>query len=320
MCKCFCGLSVMFLVSILIGSSADQPADAKKAPALLKAPFSEKEAKEAQEAWAKHLGRKVVEVVDLGGGVSMGLVLIPPGTFAMGSPKGEKDREEHELQHDVTLTKPFYLAKYPVTQEQYERIAGKSPSYFRTDGKFKDRVANLDTKQFPVEAVSWDDADGFCQTAAKKVTWGKLMLPTEAQWEYACRAGTETPFYFGDVLDGDQANCDGNYPYGTTTKGPCLKRTCKVGGDPDKEYKPNNFGLYDMHGNVWQWCLDYYGPYDGLKKEDPVQLDKDTQKRRVLRGGSWGNSGRNCRAANRYGNAADDRYSSVGFRVAVILD
>jgi formylglycine-generating enzyme required for sulfatase activity len=147
------------------------------------------------------------------------------------------------------------------------------------------------------------------------------MLASEAQWEYACRAGTATPFYFGDVLDGSQANCNGDlFPYGTETKGPDLGRTCPVGGDKGKEYKPNQFGLYDMHGNVNQWCLDYYGPYEGLKNEDPVQLDKGTQNRRVLRGGSWGSGGWQCRAAYRGSLDPGGPYVIVGIRVCVLLD
>ncbi len=208
-----------------------------------------------------------------------------------------------------------------MTQEQYEKVIGNNPSWFKSEGGGKDKVEKLDTAEFPVETVTWADADGFCQALGKKVKWGKLSrLPWEAEWEYACRAGTETPFWFGDVCNGKQANCDGNYPYGTETRGRYLGRTCQVGGDKEKRYKANAFGLYDMHGNVCQWCLDYYGSYDGLNNEDPVQLNKGTENRRVLRGGSWSNYGGFCRAAYRL--KYDPAYigSNVGFRVCVRLN
>jgi formylglycine-generating enzyme required for sulfatase activity len=235
-------------VSVLVPVKHFDDSD-KKTPPLLKAPFTEKEAKEAQATWAKHLGRKPVEVVDLGGGVMLELVLIPPGTFEMGSPKNEKKRNpaeedfDAEKQHTVTIAKPFYLANYPVTQEQYEKVVGRNPSWFSKEGGGKDKVQNLDTARFPVETVSCKEAEAFCDKAKNKAPWGKVMLPSEAQWEYACRAGTETSFCFGDVLDGNQANCNGNYPYGTETSGPSLGRSCPVGGDKGKEYKPNQFGL-----------------------------------------------------------------------------
>ena len=141
--------------------------------------------------------------VDLGGDVIMEFVLIPKGKFMMGSPKDEKDRENDEMQHEVEITKPFYLAKYPVTQEQYQAITGKNPSWFCKDGK-EDGVKDLDTKQFPVETVSWDDAQTFCKKLGENDKQKRqFRLPTEAEWEYACRAGTTTPFSFGAELNGN---------------------------------------------------------------------------------------------------------------------
>jgi formylglycine-generating enzyme required for sulfatase activity len=271
-------------------------------PARLTAPFSQKDAKEAQTAWAKYLGREVEEEIDLGGGVILELVLIPPGTFTMGSPDGEKEHSADEVAHTVAITRPFYLGKYTVTQQQYEKIVGKNPSSVKVD----------DPSQFPVETVSWDDAETFC----KKVTWGKstLALPREAEWEYACRAGTQTPFHFGEENNGNECNCNGNYPFGTENKGPRLGQTREV-----RAYAANGFGLYQMHGNVDQWCADYYGPYWGMSEKDPVQL-KSRDTRRVLRGGSWYDNSRYCRAAHRYAYDPSFLSGGVGFRVCARLN
>jgi formylglycine-generating enzyme required for sulfatase activity len=288
-------------------------AKAKQRPPPAKAPFSEATAKELQRAWATYLGKPVEEEVDLGGGATMRFVLIPPGTFTMGSPKEEKGRCNDEEADEVTITKPFYLGKYPVTQEQYERLTGKNPSYFAATGDGKAKVEGLDTKPFPVEQVSWEDATAFCRKLAER-TGHKARLPSEAEWEYACRAGTTTPFHFGKALNGTQANCNGNYPYGRTEKGPYLAKTCPV-----KSYDPNAFGLYGMHGNVWQWCQDWYAESCAdLKGMDPLRVDKGSSSGRVLRGGSWFNYARHCRAASRDWHAPAYRNDDVGFRVALL--
>jgi formylglycine-generating enzyme required for sulfatase activity len=303
-------------------------ADDKKAtPPLLKAPFTEKEAKEAREAWAKYLGRKVEEEVDLGDGVKLVLVLIPPGSFTMGSPKEEEGPFPNDAPHPVTITKPFYIGKYAVTQEQYTKVAGSNPSFYQPRGRGSDSVRGLDTTQFPVESVTWDDAKAFCDNA-KKPAWGRWSLPSDAQWEYACRAGTETPFHFGKELNGNQANCNGGVPYGTKTEGPNLRRPCAV-----RSYKANGFGLYQMHGNVEQWCADYYDDnyYVISPVNDPFNDKKGDNMKcapyladfgpcHVIRGGSWLAWAEHCRAAFRYGNPASDCRNSVGFRVAVRLD
>jgi formylglycine-generating enzyme required for sulfatase activity len=270
--------------------------------------------------------------IDLGDGVEMELVLLNAkgnAAFLMGSPPDEKERNpweknfDAEKQHKVTLAKPFYLAKYPVTQEQYEKLTGKYPSYFSISGGGKE-VQGMDTSRFPVDTVSWDDAKAFCEKlmdkhgeqmpAVLRQQKYRFALPTEAQWEYACRAGTTTPFYFGSELNGKSANCNGNYPYGTTDKGPYKGRTTKVG-----EYGENKFGLCDMHGNVCQWCEDYYGPYD-LPAKDPLRSVKYSEERRVMRGGSWLNHAWFCPAACRHYGAPGGRRDDVGFRVAFRLD
>jgi uncharacterized protein (TIGR02996 family) len=243
--------------------------------------------------------------------VGMEMVLIPAGRFLMGSKTREKGRVDDEKRHEVELTQPFYMAAHAVTQEQYEAVMGTNPSWFSRTAGDKDKVQGLDTRKFPVEKVSWEDAVEFCRKVSQK-TGKQVQLPTEAQWEYACRAGTKTAFHFGDTLNGKEANCNGNFPYGTRTKGPYLERTCEVGS-----YRPNAFGLYDMHGNVWEWCQDRYEEkyYENSPWQDPQGGQNGTV--RVLRGGSWGNSPQGCRSAVRVRNTPVVRSYCVGFRVSV---
>jgi formylglycine-generating enzyme required for sulfatase activity len=250
----------------------------------------------------KRSGRRRVLTVDVGGGQTMEFVRIPKGTFTMGSPAGEKGQGDDEARHDVEVARDFYLGKYEVTQGQYRAVAGASPSRFDGDRR-------------PVERVSWDDAAAFCEALGKKLGRA-VVLPSEAQWEYACRAGTATPFHFGSKLNGDLANCDGNNPYGTEEKGAYRKVTAEVGS-----YPANPWGLYDLHGNVWEWCRDYYGPYGKVAGgKDPVQLTKQSENSRVLRGSSWNDYAGHCRAANRFRSAPDSRNDVIGFRVCLPLD
>jgi len=274
----------------------------EKEPARLKAPFDQATAEKSRKEWAAWLKVPETRSLDLGGGAKMEFVLIPPGMFLMGSPEGEKDRGDNETLHEVTLTKAFYLALTETTQKQYAAVivgdAG-NPSHFQGD-------------DLPVEMVSWDAAKAFCGKLSK----GGLMvdLPTEAQWEYACRAGTVTPFHFGGVLKGDLANCNGTFPYGTDTKGPYLKKTTPVG---TKEYPANAFGLRDMHGNVAEWCRDAYrSDYETSTNDNP---SNDQGDRRVLRGGSWNVSSWDCRAACRYYYSPAYRLNYVGFRCVLLL-
>jgi formylglycine-generating enzyme required for sulfatase activity len=247
-------------------------------------------------------------------------VLIPAGKFKMGAPEGENQAQADEKpQHEVEISKDFYLGQFEVTQAQYQRIMGTNPSYFSVTGGGKASVAGMDTRDFPVENVSWEDAREFCKRLSElpeeKAKGRKYDLPTEAEWEYACRAGTQTPFHFGSPLNGKEANCDGIYPYGTGQKGPSLQRTCKVGS-----YSENAFGLCDMHGNVWEWCQDRYDSkyYGSGSNKDPQGPDGGDS--RVLRGGSWGNGARDCRAAYRFRVGPAYRSNDVGFRVRLRLD
>ena len=234
--------------------------------------------------------------LDLGGGLQLELILIQAGTFLMGSPASEAERSSDETQHEVTLTQPFYLGKYPVMQAQWRAVMGNNPSHFRGD--------NL-----PVEMVSWEDAQSFCQKVRQK-TGQAFCLPTEAQWEFACRAGTSTPFHFGRILNSTQANCAGNHPYGTTQKGPYLEKTSPVGS-----YPANAWGLHDMHGNVWEWCQDRYGDYRRQSVIDP--RGPEVASSCVNRGGCWGSEAANCRSASRGRDVSSRRFNWNGFRLAL---
>ena len=241
------------------------------------------------------------------------LVIIPSGSFMMGSPENEKNRYKDESPQRLLVTiKSFLMGKYPVTQAQWKVVAAlpqvnreldQDPSYF----KGSDR---------PVEQVSWYDAVEFCARLSVS-TDSEYRLPTEAEWEYACRAGTTTPFYFGETITTDLANYNGKYTYANEAKGEYRKQTTEVGNFP-----PNGFGLYDMHGNVWEWCLDdWHDSYEGAPtdgsawiNEEQNDNEKDSQYH-VVRGGSWFNNPQDCRSACRNYNGPDHRLNIFGFRV-----
>lgn len=237
--------------------------------------------------------------VELPGGVLLELQYIPAGTFMMGSPETEEGHSDDETQHEVTISKPFAIGKYPVTQAQWQAVMGNNPSQFQGE-------------RLPVERVSWDDAMSFCEKAQQKTGQG-FRLPTEAQWEYACRAGTTTPFHYGSKLNGTQANCDGNDPYGTTTQGPYLEKTSPVGS-----YPANRWGLHDMHGNVDEWCSDSYGVWPNYSDlyHEGYQPGID----RVRRGGSWFDFATECRAASRIWSRPDHGSELIGFRILKCMD
>jgi formylglycine-generating enzyme required for sulfatase activity len=254
--------------------------------------------------------------------IGMRLVRIPPGQFKMGSPGSENRRNKDEGQREVEITNAFYLGIYEVTQEQFERVMGFNPSYFSATAKGrkgtayedwskpgggKDKVKGLpNLGEFPAENVSWDEAVEFCKKLsalpAEQSAGRSYGLPSEAEWEYACRAQASSyeVFHFGNSLSSKQANFRGAMPYGAAATGPWLERTCRVGS-----YQPNAFGLFDMHGNVWEWCSDQY-VYEG---DDGF---------RVRRGGSWGEGGEQCRSAIRLRRAPDDHRWNLGFRAALV--
>jgi uncharacterized protein (TIGR02996 family) len=231
--------------------------------------------------------------------VELTLAWIPPGTFRMGSPTGEAQRGKDERRHRVLLTRGFYLGIHAVTQAQWQAVMGDNPSHFKGEDR-------------PVEQVSWDDCQAFCAKLSQMTDKG-FCLPTEAEWEYACRAGTTTPFSFGETIGTEQANYDGNYPYGRGRKGDYRQQTTPVGSFP-----ANAWGLFDMHGNVFEWCQDWYGSYSKRHIKDPQSGNNGGA--RVLRGGSWIGSAGNCRAAYRGGYAPAARSNSCGVRVCFRLD
>ncbi|BAY22472.1 hypothetical protein NIES2100_22350 [Calothrix sp. NIES-2100] len=237
---------------------------------------------------------------NLGNGVTLEMVQIPGGTFTMGSPAGEAQRDSDESpQHQVTVP-GFFMGKYPVTQAQYQAIIGNNPSSFKGESK-------------PVENVSWDDAVEFCQKLSQK-TKRTYRLPSEAEWEYACRAGTITPFYFGETITTDLVNYNGNYPYASAPKGEYRQQTTDVG-----KFPPNSFGLYDMHGNIWERCLDkYHNNYEGAPTDGSAWLSGNDNDYQMLRGGSWFDLARGCRSADRYYVTRAYRHLNVGFRVVAV--
>ncbi|HEX4071600.1 MAG TPA: SUMF1/EgtB/PvdO family nonheme iron enzyme, partial [Planctomycetaceae bacterium] len=315
-------------------------------------------AKNDQTKWAERLKTPVISTNSLG----MKLALIPPGEFAMGSPNSEKGRwRSREEQHHVRVTKPFYLGIYEVTQSEFEQVMGRNPSKFSNGGGQAEAATGVDTSRNPVEQVSWYDTVEFCNKLSEKEgrrpyyriadverdaeVWikaanvtieggGGYRLPTEAQWEYACRAGTTTPFSFGTANNGTECNCNGGLPYGTEGRGPALGRAVPVGS-----YRPNAFRLYDMHGNVWEMCWDIFDAayYKHSPESDPVGpsrppkvIGKKSKTKdmpasdpagpsaapsRVVKGGCWLDPAY-CRAALRSTTAPERRNDHTGFRIA----
>ncbi|MBD1940005.1 bifunctional serine/threonine-protein kinase/formylglycine-generating enzyme family protein [Microcoleus sp. FACHB-68] len=260
-----------------------------------------------------------VFVENLSNNVILETVAIPGGKFLMGSPATEQERESSESPQHSVMLQPFFLGKYPVTQVQWQAVMGNNPAHFRGNNR-------------PVENVSWNDAIAFCQKLSKK-TGRNYRLPSEAEWEYACRAGTTTPFYFGKTITSDLANYNSDYIYASAPKGVNRRETTDAGSFP-----PNAFGLYDMHGNVWEWCQDVWhenyngAPSDGSAWESggdiihfygseegaSSPLSKKHGYGRMQRGGSWYFNPRNCRSANRSRNVPDYWSYYIGFRVVLV--
>ena len=252
-------------------------------------------AAETKEAGGKAKSPPKELTVDLGKGVKLEMVLIPAGEFLMGSPDSDKVADSDEKpQHRVRITKPFYLGKYLVTQQQWEAVMGSNPSEFKGPKN-------------PVEEVSWDDCQQYLDKLNKRQgnPASKFVLPTEAQWEYACRAGSKTRYCFGD----DEKQL-GEYAWYGANSG---DKTHPVG-----EKKPNAWGLYDMHGNVWEWCQDWYdgGYYAKSPTDDPT--GPATGSDRVDRGGSWFNPAWGCRSAGRNGYGPGFRDYFLGLRVSLV--
>lgn len=227
------------------------------------------------------------------------MVSITGGTFTMGSPASEVDRVSDETQHQVTLSS-FYMSKYQVTFVQYDAFCSAT-------GRSKPNDGGWGRGNRPVINVTWHDATAYCQWLSQQ-TGKTYRLPSEAEWEYACRAGTTSPFNTGNCLSTNQANYDGSYPYSTCSYGEYRQQTLPVGS-----FSPNAWGLYDMHGNVWEWCSDWYGVYPSYAQTNPTGPSSGSY--RVSRGGSWLINSLYCRSANRDYYSPDYSYSTLGFRV-----
>ncbi len=229
--------------------------------------------------------------------VVMTFAWCPAGSFRMG---GTVHNDEQPI-HKVTLTKGFYMGIYPVTQAQWKAVMGTDPSHFKGANR-------------PVESVTWHECSEFCTKVSGRLT-GRVTvrLPSEAEWEYACRAGTTTEYHFGNVINTDLANYDGNYSFNDSPKGKCRKETTDVGSFP-----ANSWGLYDVHGNVWEWCRDAKRTYTAADHTDADEQSSDYNY--VLRGGSWRYSPGHCRAAYRSKNAPAYCGCNCGFRVCFRLD
>ncbi|MBO3457297.1 formylglycine-generating enzyme family protein [Aetokthonos hydrillicola Thurmond2011] len=256
---------------------------------------------------------------DLGNGIELEMVLIPGGSFIMGAPETEEGSSDDERpQHKVTVS-TFFMGRYPITQAQWKTVAAldkvnrdlnPDPSRFKGDNR-------------PVECVSWYDAVEFCQRLSNKHPKRQYRLPSESEWEYACRAGSTTPFHFGDTISTDVANYCGtddkenkwSGSYGRGSKGIYRQETTEVGSFD----AANGFGLYDMHGNVWEWCADHWHDnYEGAPTDGSAWVDEnenDNRSRRLLRGGSWISLPEVCRSASRSFCYPVDDYLYVGFRV-----
>jgi len=235
--------------------------------------------------------------------IGIEMVWIPPGKFLMGSTNGSNVDGHHDEQpvHQVTINYSFYMGKCEVTQAQWQSVMKNNPSDFE------------DCANCPVEQVSWEDAQGFIRTLNLMNDGYIYRLPTEAEWEYACRAATTTDFSFGSSLGSTQANIDGQYPYGGAPKGVYRSKTTPVGS-----FQPNAFGLFDMHGNVLEWCEDlYHDSYDDAPSDGSAWLSGE-QTERVLRGGSWDAYAFISRSAARFHKGGDKHNFSTGFRVVAV--
>ena len=247
--------------------------------------------------------------------IGMKLAAVTEGQFVMGSADSHTNANKDEIpQHQVTITKPFYMGVYEVTQAQYQQVMGANPSYFSSEGKGKAEVVGLATGRFPVERVKGNEAIDFCKKLSElpeEIAAGRVYrLPTEAEWEYACSAGTTTAFHCGDRLSSFEANFNGNLPTTGADKGPFFGRSTTVGS-----YRPNALGLYDMHGNVSEWCSDHYDAdyYNSAPPEDPP--GPGSGPGRVHRGGSWSSDAASSRSAYRDHVIDPYGYRTRGFRV-----
>ena len=309
LCQVILGMMLIPLATFTASSLA-QPGEAKAAPEAGAAkpiptwsqwPFDAAEAARRRKSTAEALKIEPAIDLDCGNGVKLKLVLIPAGQFMMGSPQAEKDRKDDEgPQRRVTLSRPFYMAVCEITQAQFEAIEKRQP--------WKGKVWTREAPEHPASNITWNDATALCAALAKK-TGREIRLPTEAEWEYACRAGSSTRFGYGDD-PGERQIGDYGWTSGNVTgKDQFYSR-------PVGRKKPNAFGLHDMHGNVYEWCQDrYQRSYEKLPATDPVGPAEGTQ--RVLRGGCWNYKTKLMRSAARFSDSPTNAIVTYGFRVVL---
>jgi formylglycine-generating enzyme required for sulfatase activity len=285
-------------------------------PPILVSPFTAAEARASQQAWAAYLGKQVNLSISLNERLKMQLVLIPPGEFFMGIfSKHEDSLNGTTPQHRVRITNPFYLGVYEVTQVEWESVMGKQPSQYHVDGEKKEAVANLNTSRFPVDNISWEDAVEFCRKLSDRdrLIGRSYRIPTEAEWEYSCRAGTTTYYHLGEKLDGYMANINGVDGFRPEQRH--LNRPTDVGS-----YSANAFGLYDMHGNAHEWCEDWFSVdfYKISPVNDPI--NKKPGIYRVLRGGCWSwVFASSCGSGSRFSWKPTKKMDTAGFRIVCIM-
>jgi eukaryotic-like serine/threonine-protein kinase len=259
---------------------------------------------QGKETVSRRSGQFLTE--DLGKGLGLVMVEIPDSQFLIGSPDTElKRRSDESPQHTVAIAR-FLISKYAIDQTKWQAIAALP----KIERDLPTNPSKFKGAELPVENISWLEAIEFCARLSKD-SGRTYRLPTEAEWEYACRAGTSTPFHFGETISTSLANYYGDYTYGTGRKGEFRRGTVDVA-----MFKANSFGLHQMHGNVWEWCADYWHPnYQGAPSDSSAWLADGNNTQRILRGGSWGNSPSECRSASRFKAVVDYRGHDVGFRV-----
>ena len=252
---------------------------------------------------------------------SLTMLWIPPGRFWMGSPEDEPERRSGEGPQHLVQLQGFFLSQTPITQSQWCQVAQWRPT--KGEGSWNQKLnpnpSQFEGDQRPVDSVSWENAMEFCRRLSQR-TGRRYTLPSEAQWEYACRAGTTTPFYCGATISTKLANYDGSEVYGDGEKGEYRQQTMDVASFP-----ANPWGLHDMHGNVWEWCADHWHDnYEGAPEDGRAWIDEESKENddkmnfRLLRGGSWINNPRDCRSACRSYDRPDFRISIIGFRVCCL--
>ncbi|MDX2216862.1 MAG: formylglycine-generating enzyme family protein [Oculatellaceae cyanobacterium bins.114] len=243
----------------------------------------------------------------LANSVGLDMIVIPGGQFEMGSPEDEPERYDDERPQHLVNVSDFCMGRYPVTQAQWRFVAGLTP----VKQELNPDPSNFKGDTLPVEQVSWYDAVEFCQRLSA-YTKRAYRLPSEAEWEYACRAGTKTPFYFGSIITPEVVNYDGTKTYNNSPEGEYREKTTPV----DHFEFANAWGLSDMHGNVWEWCQDHWhSNYEGAPTDGSAWLSDDEDTARVIRGGSWGSIPRNCRSATRDYYNPRGTNDLLGFRV-----